>query len=88
MTSILEEDLPLPRTIWRIGHFIDCIAFPLLLVVSTYVLTWLRFKLEKVATMTILFLLAMSGIRFIEVVVFGSEKDGFGTKSHLTNAIL
>ena len=63
------DDVEVPEYLFLTAYIVDILSFPLLLVAVTYVLTWLRYKLERPATLTLLILLGMSFIRFVEQII-------------------
>ena len=58
------EDADTPPVLFYLGYFIDMVSFPVMLVATTYVTTWIIYKLERPATVLLLIFLSMSGLRF------------------------
>ncbi|TNV79350.1 hypothetical protein FGO68_gene16611 [Halteria grandinella] len=72
--ELLEYDsIATPSGIFYTGYAIDCLAFPLQLVATTYVFTWLRFKMDTSVTLTMLVILAMSFLRFLQQIILKTE---------------
>lgn len=69
------EEPPYPTLIREFSYVQDCIAFPVLLVAQTYVLTWLRFQLDRRATLTMTGFSVLALFRFFIQVVLKSEKE-------------
>jgi hypothetical protein len=87
MVKIIEPELldydsiPTPKPMLLVGYLLDTLAFPVQLVVTTYVLTWLRFKLDRSCKTLLSVTLLMAFLRFLQQVILNPNRG----VSQLTN---
>jgi hypothetical protein len=85
MVKLISPDLldldtvAIPKALLTTSSLINTLAFPLLLVVTTYTLTWLRFKVDRPVALAMTLYLSMSFLRFLQQSIFRSDTLTLGS---------
>ena len=69
--TLTFNDVEVPQYLITTSYIIDISSFPILLVAVTYVVTWLRYKLDIHCTGLLLLFLMLSLINFLGLFLNG-----------------
>ena len=92
MSAVPEDILPFetPAGLAILSYIIDCITFPLLLVMVTYTLTRNHFKFEQVANITLVGFLILTFLRFLQLIILRKsiESESFVDAVHFIVSVI